>query len=244
MLHYYLSEDYVRSVNIPTYLPGERPLLQVSKWVKYPVLLDSEEMLSLLSSLGTFLIGVVSQKVLQKEALMSTQAFLDVYTEYVSSLQSGRVPREEVVRAAFSTVWTVSSEALCFMKVGEFYLLKPARPVIQLQMHQFFYSEVDGAFHPMSLGPTSITWGIQFSYPQWFQDPKTGQISRVGNGEENTALFASLVRWLRSHTLPTPFCVNGKRINSPIRLGKNCLSWVNRHPQLAPNIQVHLQGPI
>ena len=102
------------------------------------------------------------------------------------------------------------------------------------------YSEHDGKFRPMVFGLDSVTWGLQFSYPQLFMDGRTKEAFAVVESEEfpNTALFHQLQRWMRQNTLPTPFLVDGKRVNSPIRLGKACLPWINRHPQLAPK---HLQ---
>jgi len=48
----------------------------------------------------------------------------------------------------------------------------------------------------------------------------------------NTALYRSVQRWMRAHTIPTPFHVNGKKINVPMRLGKKCLPWISEHCQL------------
>jgi hypothetical protein len=86
----------------------------------------------------------------------------------------------------------------------------------------------------MVLSPESISWGLQISYPQLYQDPKTRQIAKVTSVLEfsNTALFAKLLKWIRSATLPTPFEVKGVRINSSIRVGKKSLVWIKSHPQL------------
>ncbi len=80
----------------------------------------------------------------------------------------------------------------------------------------------------------SISWGVQFSYPQLFQDPHTRKVVKIADQDafENTALFTSLMQWMRSHTLPTPFVVNGVRTNSSIRVGKRALSWVGSLVQL------------
>ncbi len=39
-------------------------------------------------------------------------------------------------------------------------------------------------------------------------------------------------QWVRDNTRATPFSVEGKKINATMRLGKNCFSWINHHPQL------------
>jgi hypothetical protein len=56
----------------------------------------------------------------------------------------------------------------------------------------------------------------------------------------NTTLFKRLQQWVRSHTIATPFEVEGKKINVPIRIGKRCLNWIHVHPQLrAKGIRVN-----
>jgi hypothetical protein len=113
-------------------------------------------------------------------------------------------------------------------------LIKPLKPVIQLQAHHFFYSTLDKKFHPMVLSQESVTWGLQFAYPQLYQDPKTRQVIKVTDSAEfpNSALFSQFSKWIRNATLPTPFEVEGVRVNSPIRIGKKMLGWIQQHPQL------------
>jgi hypothetical protein len=93
---------------------------------------------------------------------------------------------------------------------------------------------LDGKFHSIAQGKETITWGLQFSYPQVFQDPKSKSFSKVTNTLEfpNTALFLAQQKWMRQNTLPTPLIVQGKKINLPVRLGKRCFSWIEKHPHL------------
>jgi hypothetical protein len=129
---------------------------------------------------------------------------------------------------------TCSLETLYAIQVGEKQLIKPIKPIIQLQAHHFFYSSLDGKFHPMVLSQESISWGLQFSYPQLFQDPKTKTIAKVVDSEEfpNTDLFSRLQKKMRECSLATPFIIDGMRVNSPIRIGKQARTWINQHPQL------------
>ncbi len=217
--------------------PKERGILQVSKWLKYQVLLDVVEMEALLKALtidAPLCIAIVSEVVSEQSGLVESSEFLKAYTSYVQALKKGEIPDQKESKRYFSAVFTSSLDSLYAMQVGPSkYLIKPIAPIIQLQAHHFFYSTLDLKFHPMVLSQESVTWGLQFSYPQIFQDPLKGTIAKVGPECPNTALFEKLGRWMRNYTLPTPFVVNGKRTNSPIRLGKQCLSWIGRHPQLA-----------
>lgn len=221
----------MKTIRVST--PQEEGILQVSKCLKYQVLLDATEMASLFSALGSFYLGVVSEPVSLESAIIEKEVFLEKYKEYIDPLKRGELPIEAPLRKYFSTALSADVDAFYAMSVrGERYLLKSIQPVIQIQAHHFLYSSTLGTFHPLVLGKDSVTWGLQFSYPQIAQDPKTCAIQKVAADAPNTLLFGALSRWLREYTRPTPFVVGEKRSNEPIRIGKVCFSWIARHPQL------------
>jgi hypothetical protein len=226
----------MNSVSLPIRIssPKVEGLLQVSKWLKVQVLLDEDEMKDLLQCLQFPFFVVVSEPVTAEEAVISSEEFLKKYAEYVQILKEGKIPPTEEFRRFFSCAIASSLESFYAIPVKEKFLIKPIKPVLQLQAHHFFYSDLDGKFHPMVLSPDSISWGLQISYPQMAQDLQTRQIAKVADTPEypNTALFTKLMKWMRGSTLPTPFEVKGARTNSPIRVGKKSLSWIKKHPQL------------
>jgi len=215
--------------------PDQEGVLHISKALKHQFLIDVEEMRALLQILDP-LIFITSEIVQETTAEVSCETFLSGYGAYVNALKSGQIPDTKPIRGLFSSIFTKETEILYAMPVGTGkYLIKAVKPVIQLQMHQFFFSTIDETFRPMVLGPTSVFWGLQVSYPQIYQDPKSRDFFKVNQEEfPNNALFATLSKWLRHETIPTPFIHEGKRTNSPIRLGKMCLPWINNHPQLLP----------
>lgn len=217
-------------------------MLRISKCLKHQVLLDGEEMQSLFTVLGDFFIYLVSHPVRAEEMQVSRRDFLALYERYVEGIKRGNPEEDRWFRAGFSSVWTVDSSFLYAMPVGEMkFLVKPLRPVLQLQLHRFLLSEVDEKIHPLVLGKESVSWGIQFSYPQLYQDPKSQEISKIPRDFPNTILYWQLSRWLRAHTLPTAFFFHDKRIVSSLRLGKKCIPWIGSHPQLkCRNIQCAL----
>jgi hypothetical protein len=224
--------------------PQSEGLFRASKWLKHPILVDDTEMDSLFQYLGDFFIYNVSNPVSLKDSSVQKEVFLEKYEKYISALKSGEFPDESLVRTLFSCCFTANANPLYAMKISdEKFLVKPIRPVIQLQMHRFFISLIDGKFHSMSHSIDSISWGIQFSYPQLYQDPYTEEIVKVNQTEyfPNTALFSLLVKWIRNHTVATPFIYEGKQTNVSMRIGKNCFSWINQHPGLvAKNIKVRV----
>lgn len=213
--------------------PQKEGEMRVSKWLKHQVLLDADEMRALFSALAHFSIFVVSEPGKLETLSLSHDEFLQKYEEYLEALKTGGDLTR--FRRYFSSIFTVTPEVLYAMECGkERVLIKPIKPVVQLQAHQFFVSEIDGKFHSMVLGQESVSWGVQFSYPQIYQHPESHEFSKVTDTPEfpNTALYLQLARWLRQNTLPTPFLHRGVRTNVPIRLGKRCFSWINQHPQL------------
>lgn len=219
----------------PSPQPSKRPLLQASKWLQVRVLLDPCEMDLLLHDLPPFLLYLPGSLVARGQGRIEATEFREVYRAYAQALAGGLVPPEASYRKLFSTLWTVSEKLINITPMGESQeLIRPSQPVIQLRPHRFTYSPIDGQFRSMVLGGDSISWGIQLSYPQIVQEPVTHEIETVTESARfpNTALFRELQRWIRDHTIPTPFIVDDKRTNVPIRLGKYCLPWINRHPEL------------
>jgi hypothetical protein len=222
------------------------PPLRASKWLTSHVLLDESEMEKLLNDLGEIwmfpLGGVIP---LDRESISHSE-FLEVYKGYVSALKQGVLPTEQLFRRCLTSAWTCSPTSLYSVPLPDGFneLIKIEKPVIQLQHHTLDYSLSDDKFRSMVFGPQTISWGIQFSYPQLYQD-RSMETFHVVESEEfpDTLLFKTLQRWIRAHTSPTPFLIGEKKVNSSIRLGKACFEWINRHPQLAnKGLRVETKG--
>lgn len=214
--------------------PSVSYTLQASKWQKIPLLIDVGEMNALLTALGQFWIVQTSGLIAIEEEIISQESFLDIYQHYIFALKRKEEFQDSRIRPCFSSIWTTSLDALYAVKVNEKQcLVKVRQPVVQLQAHRFDYTFADGSFRSMVMGQDSISWGIQFSYPHLYQDENL-QVAAVRESPQfpNTVLFKKIQQWVRSHTIATPFEVEGKKVNVPIRLGKECLQWINDHPQL------------
>ena len=219
-------------MNLRLSTPSEEGVYQASKWLKFQILVDKEELKTLFSQLGSF--GIYPLTGLLNESQIPTphEVFLEEYGSWIEGLKQGIVPTDAQLRKVLACAWSKDPNALWLQKVpGEKFLMKISEPVIQCQAHSFTYSEVDGVFRPLSMGLNAIFWGIQISYPQIYQHPKTMELLKVGESE-NSEMFTTIRQWVRDSTRPTPFVVNGVKTNVPIRLGKECFSWIHSHPEL------------
>lgn len=225
-------------MNVRLSTSDEQPM-QASKWLDIQALIDADEMSMLLNELGSpgiYMTGCICS---QNEANISNERFLEGYNRYIQILKNGALPFEKEFRPLFSSIITAVPEVVYAIPVeGGKQILRTCRPAIQMQFHRLGYSKADGKFRPMAFGTQSIFWGIQFSYPQLFLDQNTDEVFSVFEGEHfpNTPLFKKIQKWMRQHTIPTPFLVGNERINVPMRLGKQCLPWINNHPQLKEHL--------
>jgi len=212
----------------------EKPM-QASKWLSQAILVDANEMASLFDFLGDFYIFLVSSVVDENQGEVAKEEFLKTYSQYIEELKSGLVPNEKNYRHFFSSVFTATGEHLYALPLeDDKQLIRIAKPVVQLQSHKIGYSSADEKFRSGSYGSDAISWGLQFSYPQLYQDNKTHEVFQVKNNAQfpNTELFQKIQKWVRNNTVPTPFLINEKQLNVPMRLGKQCFGWINSHPQL------------
>lgn len=209
--------------------------LQVSKWIKVPLLVDACEMEELINSLPPFKVYDVQRVTDKHEGIYDPSAFLEKYRLYVEVLKRKEMPMLQEFRALFSAVWSVTEEALVSLPTqDERRLLKVTLPCIQTQINQIRYDEDQKTFRNQVYSADSISWGIQLGFPHLFLDPSTCQPSSTRDFP-NMALFTGIQKWVRTQTVPTPFLINGLKINSPIRLGKRCFTWISNHLQLQAN---------
>jgi hypothetical protein len=210
--------------------------LEASKWLQCQALLSPEEMEHLFTSLEPFALFFAGSITAYGQAELPKFRFLELYKAYIADLRTGKEPYLADYRSYFSAVMTASNDALYKILTGtDRQLVRIAKPVIQMQAHNIDYSPFDGKFRSMVFGNGSISWGIQFSFPQLFQDTASKEVlqTRQQIHNVNTQLFQRLQKWMRTHTIPSPFCVQDSVIHVPVRLGKECFGWINSHPQLS-----------
>lgn len=199
--------------------------LEASKWIELPLLLSYDEMKKLIHSLETVYLCNISKTLTQ---LNSVGDFLDEYKTYIEALKSGNLPK-----SLQAYLLSATPDALYATEISsDRFLVRACLPAVFIRPHHFIFSPLDKRFRSKVYGENAISWGYTFSYPQYCINPDTHEADRVDEKYTNTALFKKIQKWVRDFTSPTPFLLDGDKINAPIRIGKGCLPFIRNHPQL------------
>lgn len=203
---------------------------QAAKWIKIQALVEADELSELMRALDPFMIFPLAGILPLESFPCPQETFLDAYRGWLDALKRGEPPTG--FGPLNASMWTRSSDALWLHELpGKRYVAKPKEPFLQVQIHHMGFSHVDKVFRPMSLTQDSLFWGLQFSFPQVFEDPEKGILET--HDFPNAKLFQIVRKWSRDFTVATPMLVDGVRDNLPIRLGKGCFPWINSHPGFA-----------
>lgn len=189
-----------------------------AKWLKVQVLLDPSEFSQLLDDAKCFLFDMNEE--------ISLPVAKERYKLYVEALQKGETPAS----TAFAWMATRTPHSLYRLDTGGSTQIRIREPIVQITHHPMNYTVEDNSFRSNQFGAETIYWGLQFSFPQLFMDPVTKDVIKLNDPAlfENIELFRFFQRWMREHSMPTPF----EEFNAPQRIGKKAMAWVNNHPHL------------
>lgn len=187
----------------------------LSKWIDLEALLDPVELHTLLDALQSplYLIGEAC------EMGRETVSIPEFVERYKNALQGKRLS---------SVALSLDPSVFSTAPIGEHnHVLRLKKPAVHMQPLKIAYSRLEEKFRTRTFGPDAKIWGLQISYPTLCSDENNQPLVVRKEPFCNNALFSTIQKWIREHTLPTTFCVEGKTIRSPIRIGKKALSWVN-----------------
>jgi hypothetical protein len=209
-------------------------LFRASKWLKHSMLLNLEEMRAFLSALGSFMLVPASGLVTEESWQVSELEFLEKYGLYLEWMKLHPTLPPIPLRRFFSLMLSTSSDAFYAVAIPDGKIaIKQALPVVQIQLYHCFFSSYDHQIRSMVASPDSFGWGLQISYPQIYEDPKTHQYSKVllEEGFPNSKLFKEIVSWLRKNTQPVALQEDG-RAYAPFRIGKFSKDFRESHAGL------------
>lgn len=209
--------------------------IRYAKWLQTPLLCSLEELDLLLHSLGSIFL-VPAGGLLEREALfVSPEDLRSTYQQYLAWIVSSAALPSAEMRRHLTLMMSVSLDSFSAaeIKTGRF-MIKPVQPVVMIQPYHFFMSSLDQKIHSMVMSQESISWGLQFSYPQMYEDPKNHLFGKISEAPEfpNTALYKKVVQWVRSFAMPAPVHYMGQKTHASFRIGKQAFALAQAHKGL------------
>lgn len=211
-----------------------------SKWLTIEMLVDVEEMQHLLKTCDPFFFISIYDSCPSTPHLMSQAQFLEYYSAYIADLKKGEIPPSTLLKK-FNLMLTpdltgVYIRTLSNAKTTVAFTV----PLIEVKPISLMFSQVDHSIYTSPVHPSGILWGIKISFPQIMQNAQTLETDKIQLHEQITGkLFKKIKQWTRDYTQATPFIIDDKKVNLPIRLGTQCFRWINNHPQIK-NYPIHV----
>ncbi len=212
----------------------EKGIMHCSKWLRHAVLFELDELQDFLTELGPH-VFVPTSLVTEDSWQILDVDFKKEYELYLSELLDENAALDISRRRFFSLMLSSSTDDFYAMPTSNNrFAIKACRPVIQIQLYHAFISPLDKKIHPMVLHPEGFSFGLQFSYPQIYEDPLTHEFSKVllDDAFPCTILFKKMVQWFRKNTKPVSFSLYGNKIHAPFREGKASSGWALKHKGL------------
>lgn len=197
---------------IPKQPYNQIPQFQASKWLTLPLLLTPGEMLSLLTLLPEW-IAPLSGIIPEEEAIIPKPLFLELYSNYAKEIELGT--KRPFIDPRLTCVFTDMLDKLRAISTPQGLIIRVIRPALFVQPYMLHYSKETGKFVDATHSLDSFAWGLVFSTPLLFRNPETQQVEK-----NRDPYFQKIQKWARTHTVPTPFLVEGKIINFPARISK------------------------
>lgn len=211
-------------------------ILKASKYLRLQMLLEKEELKALFAEFSDFYL-VYHSKISEKNtSKVDKDVYLALYGNYIDKLKKdpSLLTRNELMD--LSLCFSKTLDAFFSIPIdGNKELIKLRSPAILVQPFSFFYEKGQGSIFTTVHSQNRVLWGIECSFPQFYQDPKTLDTIEIlkDKTDPNTQMFKSLQRWVRRNTEPVCLLINGQEQIHPFRLGSSCFSWINEYPLLA-----------
>lgn len=177
--------------------------LQASLWMTQRVLLTPQELQKLFHSLPQFFLFSLSSVGPVESFALEKSMFLENYEAFFSTLYEQKDPRFQVHKKKLTVAMTADLDALHLVQASQDkYLVHLHRPVVVIGLSVFHY---DAQAHKVMFSDhqqSAMRIGLEFKFPQFYQDPKTLQPVKhfTDKSNLNTQIFKAIQKWSRDHT--------------------------------------------
>jgi len=177
--------------------------LQASLWMTQRVLLTPQELQELFDSLPQFFLFSLSAIGPQERFALKRSTFLENYEAFFATLFEHKDARFQFHKKQLTVAMTADLDALHLVQAAQDkYLIHLHQPVIVIGLSVFHYDAESSKVMFTDHLQASIRVGLEFKFPQFYQDPKTMQPVKhfTDKTHLNTQLYKALQKWIRDHT--------------------------------------------
>ncbi|MCH9631569.1 MAG: hypothetical protein S4CHLAM37_15930 [Chlamydiia bacterium] len=220
---------------IPVSTVQEEGLLRASKHQRVQVLLDVEELEALFNVLEDFYVVESAKVKVSSEQIISKEEYLERYTLYMNHLKQSDSTPDNSILSSLSVCLSKVLDPFYMVELGDGKsLIKQKAPAVLVQPFSFHYDRESASIFTSVHTQDRIFWGLEFNFPQMYQNPKTLDTIEILKDKQNpnTQLFKKLQSFLRKNSKPTHLELSRESKAFPFKLSQSCLSWVNNYPKL------------
>lgn len=203
---------------------------QASKWMHVRLFLSKKELEALFHHLGSFDLVSLSKLSSIEDLIIAPDLFFSLYQEYLLALKRGQKTDKKV----FSLAMVEDPESLFFAQLKpSLFAARLKKPCIQISLVEFSYDEELGECFFNQHAKDGISCGLQFSFPQFYEDPETRKqnVHFKDLSFSHTALFKALQQWMRNHTKPLSLYKGKNVIKTGIRVGLDGAELLKEHAE-------------
>lgn len=211
--------------------PKEQGHYLVSKWLRFQLLLTVETFKELLDFLSVEVLFGVAGPDVKEELVYSKETYLAVYKAYLEALQRRD---EKLIKELMKKLCVaIAYEKQAFYQIelaDNRCLIKIKEPSIQFRPFNFIYHKELQQFLMQVKSKEAINFGLEISFPQIFQDPKTAQILHVFKDQKLVSArgFKKVQSFVKSKTKPAKFLIEDQIKTATFRIEKMQCSFAQK----------------
>ncbi len=217
---------------------------RASKWLSFYCLFSDLELQSIIEKLEVLRVFNLSQVGNEKKLSLDKLDFFNFYKNYLEAM---RLDQKEVL----GEISKAMNLGVCFeledyykLSVGDNrFIIKNKAPIIQIHPFSFRYDRILHKFFDQAKSSDAIFFGLEFKFPQIYQDPKTSKVIEVYKEgiDINAKKFKILRRFIKDSSRPARFLIDGEKKVATFRVGLESKKIAKEQLSLKDN-QIQFMG--
>lgn len=210
-------------------LPQAQNRYRASKWIAFQMLLTRNELEDLFNEISAQVFCCIAKVDEEKNLLYHKESYLSLYTSYLEALKSQNKFLIKQLLISLNVALAYDESSLYkVLAPNNKCLIKIKKPCIQVKPFNFVYHFGLEKFLTNIKSEEAIYFGLEFSFPQIFQDPQSQEIQSLfkNNLSLSETYFNKIRLFVREKTKPAKFLISDKRKVATFRIGKTCAGFV------------------